>query len=902
MQQGFFNLPAQATGPAGGRKRNRSQFLPPPRLDCDACGLYATGIKSPKMDPYGNGSLGILNVGEGPGEKEDLYGKQWQGPVGNLLRRKYQALGVDLFEDCWNVNAVNCRPTTAAKTKERKNRTPTPVEIACCREVKVKPAIEEFQPKVIMVIGYPALVSIVGPKWKGKDGLGPISRWTGFHIPDRDYGAWLCPVFHPSYVARSEQEVEVIWERDLEKALAMRDIPFPEDDDEESLVKVLLHEAEIEAALNKLLEQSSEVWFDIETTGLKPFNSVHDIISWSFASDAFDTVFSFLHPGDNPRLLRLIEKLLRTPRIGKIAWNMKFEDLWVKTKLKYEVRPWVYDPMQVVHTRDNRVGLCSLKFQTYVNFGLAGYDRAVPLSSSDINPDISYYREGCDPDNTNSENRFRDLIKTKEGIQFLLMYGGLDSVFQKKLTVNQRFKKVTELQQLVFDGTIAFADAEATGFRFAKEEAQEQYDILGKKIEHLQKRAETGQVYAKMRQLYGTKANMGSGDQLAEVLYNHMGYKPLQLTKSEKRGSVDEEALTRINLPEIRDILEVGKLEKIRETYLGGFIREVSEDGYLHYMINLHTTRSGRSSSEDPNIQNVPVREPRANRICRGVLYPSLGRQIMEGDFASIEVCIAAVYCKDPNLISYVTDPSTDMHGDTAKELWFLKYVNKKEPSHKHLRYSSKNGFVFPQFYGSYYANCALNMAGQVSLPQEGKWKETDGLVLPEGHHLGEHMIANNIRSYEDFVEHVKQVEDDFWNKRFKVYTEWKEKTWRKYQREGKLETYTGFSFVDVMTRNECLNRQIQCTAFHCLLWLYVKMWKQAKEEGWKTKMIGQIHDSILFDTVPQELPHIVTTMRKYVDDLPNEWTWISVPLSTEVEVSPVDRPWSEKEEWKEAA
>src|SRR5262245_18042089 len=115
MQTGFFNLASD-----NGAKKSKA-VKAPPRFDCEACGIYKTAIRSPKMDPYGEGKLGILIVGEGPGEVEDMKGKPWQGPVGQLLQSSARRMGIDLFRDCWNVNSVNCRPTAPARGNALKN-------------------------------------------------------------------------------------------------------------------------------------------------------------------------------------------------------------------------------------------------------------------------------------------------------------------------------------------------------------------------------------------------------------------------------------------------------------------------------------------------------------------------------------------------------------------------------------------------------------------------------------------------------------------------------------------------------------------------------------------------------------------------------------------------------------
>ena len=136
------------------KKETKSKSRPGGKiLSCASCGLYRDCI-SPKMNAFGNFKKGILNIGEAPGEIEDQEGKQWQGKTGRALKRAYRKLGIDLFEDCLNINAVNCRPPD--------NRTPSNYEIDCCRAVKVSKVIEEYQPRVIVLLGNAALQSFLG--------------------------------------------------------------------------------------------------------------------------------------------------------------------------------------------------------------------------------------------------------------------------------------------------------------------------------------------------------------------------------------------------------------------------------------------------------------------------------------------------------------------------------------------------------------------------------------------------------------------------------------------------------------------------------------------------------------------------------------------------------------------
>lgn len=449
-----------------------------------------------------------------------------------------------------------------------------------------------------------------------------------------------------------------------------------------------------------------------------------------------------------------------------------------------------------------------------------------------------------------------------------------------------------EAYQLIHDGALALARAERQGIRVDLEYCEKQKKKLTRKIEHYRSQLEKTKFYRRWEKVYRGKANLYSNQQLSNILYKHMRIEPPKLTES-GQGSTDEEALKRLGIPELDLILHIRKLSKIRDTYLEQFIRETNTDGFMRPSFDLHTVRTFRSSSSNPNFQNIPKRDKESMMICRRAILPRPGHMIIEADFSAIEVTVSSFYHKDPIMLSYLQDKSSDMHGDMAQQIFFLDNLDKSLPEHKTMRQAAKNGFVFPQFYGDYYGNNAIGICEWVGLPLNQKWKKTDGILLPEGIHIGEHLHHHNIRSFNDFVDHMKWVEDDFWNRRFRVYQQWKEDWVAQYRKRGYLRTLTGFVCSGVMRGNEIVNYPIQGVAFHCLLMTFIKVDEAARREGWKSRLVGQIHDSMVMDVVPEELPHIEATMKDIVGNyLPKIWPWIIVPLEIEIDTYGVDHPW----------
>jgi uracil-DNA glycosylase family 4 len=371
---------------------------------------------------YGNFRKGILNIAEASGEVEDRIGKPFQGRTGKLLQRTYQKLGIDLFEDCLNINSIRCHTPN--------NRMPSNNEMKCCRRLNMK-VIDEYKPKLIIPLGNAAIYSLLGDRWKKN--LGGITKWRGWTIPDQDLKAWVCPTFHPSYIERSDTGIEErIWEQDLKQAFSLLDMqpnkvylahPFP------VYKEPVIHFTEDLSFLKNIgkpLSFTNEAVFDYETTGLKPQAAGHRIVCCSVAVSE-DKCYVFMMP-KSPKERQPFIDFLEDEKIPKVAHNIKFETEWSQVRLKAEVKNWIWDTMLMAHVLDNREGITSLAFQVYVNFGKIDYkDETAP------------FLEG-DKKNGNAFNNILELIKTIEGVNKLMTRCALDSVYEYRLRKKQEIE------------------------------------------------------------------------------------------------------------------------------------------------------------------------------------------------------------------------------------------------------------------------------------------------------------------------------------------------------------------------------------------------------------------------------------------------------------------------------
>lgn len=400
----LFDLPTEDA--SGDAQLGRS-------LSCISCGLYKNAL-SPKMEPFGEFHRDLMTIGEGPGKDEDRLGKPWQGATGQLLRRTLKHLGIDLDRDCLSTNSVACRPPD--------NRTPTPHETACCRHRYVMPAILRERPKVILLLGGAATQSIAGSLMS--DVNDAITKWRGFRIPVPQWGCWLCPTFHPSFVARSleegRREVETIWERDLEAAVEQLKVPVPKPEDLRRKVVILRDEEQVSSALSRVFK-GDQFSFDYETTGLHAI--CHELVSASFATSP-DLAFTFTYRRGS-KVDEEWRNILADDGVRKIAHNIKFEAGWSLEKFGVEDIAWEWDSMVAAHVIDNRPGICGLKLQSFLQFGIPDYGAV-----------ISPFLESVNSKDLTAPNRIYEFVQ-RYGADELLTYNGLDSLVSMRLALQQ---------------------------------------------------------------------------------------------------------------------------------------------------------------------------------------------------------------------------------------------------------------------------------------------------------------------------------------------------------------------------------------------------------------------------------------------------------------------------------
>lgn len=478
---------------------------------------------------------------------------------------------------------------------------------------------------------------------------------------------------------------------------------------------------------------------------------------------------------------------------------------------------YTYDYKRLyVSLKKNNLTIPTCLFDTMIGAYLVNYN---------IKDDISYLAKqmGYEIDNSSKENSEIDKAK--------FVY----DTYNTLMDMMQKENVMTLYNDIEFPLVTVLAKMEMNGIKVEKEVLFEMKDEILKRIE------EVSQIIYNMA---GVEFNISSPKQLGDILFEKLG---LPHAKKNKTGySTDISVLEKLrDYPIVEYIIEYRTLYKLYTTYIEGILNSISSDGKIHTIYTQTVARTGRLSSIEPNLQNIPIRYE-LGRLIRKAFVPLDNSILMSCDYSQIELRVFAHLSKVPELVmAFVND--MDIHTKTAMDIFHVK----EEEVTKDMRRKAK-AVNFGILYGisSYGLSEDLNIK-----PKEAK-----------------EFINKYFETYPGVKEYMdKEIEEAKKNGYVKTIMN------RKRIIE---ELHSSNHVVRSMGERMALNTPIQGSSADILKMAMIKIDKYFEDNNIKSTMLLQVHDELIFNVIKEEEEEV----RKIVSNIMENIIKLDVPLKVSIE------------------
>jgi len=424
------------------------------------------------------------------------------------------------------------------------------------------------------------------------------------------------------------------------------------------------------------------------------------------------------------------------------------------------------------------------------------------------------------------------LLSPENPAEKVWLYSLIEDALAKKLSKTSQTRVLTEIE---LPASSSLASMEATGIQLDSKQLGEFRDELVEEV---------NQIASEAFEIIGQEINLSSPKQLQKVLFEDLG---MQGTKAVKTGySTNAEALASLYeqtehpfLEKLLDHREVNKTKQIAETIL----QSVSDDGRIHTTYVQTGTSTGRLSSENPNLQNIPIKSKRGQRIRESFTHGEDFEGLLTADYSQIEMRIMAHLSKDESLIQAFKE-GEDLHNYVGARIFDV------EPSEVNPEMRSK---VKAMSYGLVYGLSEYGLAKQLRIPNaEAKQLMHDYFARFGG-----------VRDYlSSVVEKAKSLG-------FTV---------TEYGRRRPFPDLNSKIFqVRENARRAALNAPIQGTAADIMKIAMNRIYEQM--QGMQSQMLLQVHDELVFEVAPGEREQLESLVTKVM----SEAAELSVPLDVQI-------------------
>lgn len=392
-------------------------------------------------------------------------------------------------------------------------------------------------------------------------------------------------------------------------------------------------------------------------------------------------------------------------------------------------------------------------------------------------------------------------------------------------------------QKIEMPLTYVLYDMEKEGVLAEGAALKEYSKVLGEKIEALEQ-----QIYAQV----GEKFNINSPKQLGEILFEKMGLKGGKKTKTGYSTAADVLEKLAPDNPVVADILEYRGLAKLKSTYADGLTEFIEADGRIHSSFNQMITATGRISSTEPNLQNIPMRTE-MGRMIRKVFVAKEGCVLIDADYSQIELRILAHLSGDQELIeAYHTD--ADIHRITASKVFHT-------PMDQVTALQRRNAKAVN--FGIVYGISAFGLSQDIGTSQ----KEA----------------AQYMQQYFDTYPDVKRYQEE-------TVAQAKENgyTTTMFDRRRPMPELFSSNFMQrQFGERASMNAPIQGTAADIMKIAMINVYHALKEKGLKSKLILQVHDELLIETYEDEIDRV----KEILTDKMKHAAALAVPLEIDLNV-----------------
>ncbi|MFS0780625.1 DNA polymerase I [Bacillus sp. 1P06AnD] len=412
---------------------------------------------------------------------------------------------------------------------------------------------------------------------------------------------------------------------------------------------------------------------------------------------------------------------------------------------------------------------------------------------------------------------------------------------EKMITELEENEQVSLLEDLELPLSLILAEMEIIGVKVDETTLQNMQKELALKLAEIEQ-----DIY----EMAGETFNINSPKQLGVILFEKLGLPVIKKTKTGYSTSADVLEKLESKHDIIKYILEYRQLGKLQSTYIEGLLKVIDpQTGKVHTRFNQALTQTGRLSSTDPNLQNIPIRLEEGRKI-RQAFVPSVeGWSIFAADYSQIELRVLAHIAKDPGLISAFKS-DMDIHTKTAMDVFGVS----AEEVTSNMRRQAK----------------AVNFGIVYGISDYGL-SQSLGITRKEAAAF----IEKYLESFPGVQDYMADIVRDAKEKGYVTTL---------LQRRRYLPDITSRNFnLRSFAERTAMNTPIQGSAADVIKLAMISMSERLKEEKLQAKLLLQVHDELIFEAPPEE----IEVLKKIVPEVMEHAIELDVPLKVDFAFGP---------------